>query len=87
VVYNFEIGKKIKLLMEYKNITKLLMEYKNITQKVSFRNVHSQHGCLGENVTSYLNTRTVQEKLSKDNVVTELNMEKIHIQIMLSDVG
>jgi hypothetical protein len=28
-----------------------------------------------------------QNPLSKGNVVTELNVENIHIQIMLSDVG
>jgi hypothetical protein len=50
---------------------------------------------------SYLKLVTVQEKamyvicfsfskqspLSKCSVFTELNMEKIHLQIMLSDVG
>jgi hypothetical protein len=50
-------------------------------------------------MVSYLKMATVQEKavcvlrfsetkpLSKHNVVTELNMEKIHLQIMQSDVG
>jgi hypothetical protein len=50
-------------------------------------------------MTSYLKMVTAQEKaiyvlsfskqspLSKCNVVTELNMEETHLQIMLSDVG
>jgi hypothetical protein len=52
------------------------------------------HWCLGENMTSYIKMATVQEEamclrspLSKRNVVTELNMEKIHLQIMLSYIG
>jgi hypothetical protein len=52
-----------------------------------------------EKMTSYLKVATVQEKamcvlgfskqspLSKRNVVTELSTEKIHLKIMLSDVG
>jgi hypothetical protein len=53
----------------------------------------------GKNMMSYLKMATVQEKamcvlwffelspLSNLSVDTELNMEKIHLQLMLSDVA
>jgi hypothetical protein len=43
-------------------------------------------------MTSCLKQATVQEKakqnpLSKCRIITELSMDKIHLQIMLSDIG
>jgi hypothetical protein len=49
------------------------MEYENVTQIVLFGNA-----CFG-----FLK----QTPLSKRNVFTELNMQKIHLQIILSDIG
>jgi hypothetical protein len=72
------------------------MEYENVTQKVLFGNavlaalmsgrkydIIPQNGdCSRES-----NMRTSVFPLSKRNVVTELNTEESHFQIMLSDVG
>jgi hypothetical protein len=65
------------------------MEYQSVTQKVLFGNA------LLSALMSWRKYDTIpqngdcskQSPLSKRNVVTELNMEKIHIQITLSDVG
>jgi hypothetical protein len=51
--------------------TKLLMEYEGETQKVLFCNAV---------LAALMSGR-------KYDVITELGMEKIHLQIMLSDIG
>jgi hypothetical protein len=53
VTYNFQTGK---------NKIKLRREYENVTQKFYVATLYSQHGSLGENMTSYLKMATVQEK-------------------------
>jgi hypothetical protein len=91
VTYNFQTGN---------NKIKLHTEYENVTQKVLFGNavlaalmsgrkydVILQNGdCSGES-----NVRTLVFRngspLSNRNVVTKLNMEEIHVQVMLSDAG
>jgi hypothetical protein len=83
-----------------KNRSKIPTEYEIVTHKVSFGNavlialmfgrkydVISQNGkCSREN-----NVRTSvfskQSPLSKNSIVTELNMEKFHLEIIISDVG
>jgi hypothetical protein len=71
-----------------KNKMKLIKEYENIIQKVSSNNPVLTTMMLGESMTSYLKLAfSKQSPLSKSNVVTELNMKKIHLQIMVSDVG
>jgi hypothetical protein len=61
-----------------KNKIKLLKEYKDVTQKVLFGNA----------VLAALMSGRKYDVISQiGDVVTELSMEKIHLQIMLSDVG
>jgi hypothetical protein len=60
------------------NKIKLLMEYENVTQKVLY----------GNTVLSALMSGRKYDIIPQiGNVVTELSMEKIHLQIMLSSVG
>jgi uncharacterized protein YaiI (UPF0178 family) len=82
-----------------KNKRKLLTEYENITKRVLFRDavlaalmcgrkydVTPQNGdCWRESNVRTLVFRN-KVRYQKRNVVKELNMEKIHLQIMLSDV-
>jgi hypothetical protein len=85
VAYDFEIGK---------NNIKLYTEYENVTYKIVFGNavlaplmserkydVMPQNG----NCSRESNVRTFSSKqspISKGNVLIELNMGKIHLQIM-----
>jgi uncharacterized membrane protein YfhO len=71
---------------------KLLAEYESVIQKVLFGNallIASMPGRKYDVRTQ--NVRTFgfskHSPLSKRNVVTELNMEKLHLQMKLSDVG
>jgi hypothetical protein len=90
LAYNFQ-NLKIRI--------KLLKEYESIAQRVPFGNVIfatlmsgkkydviiQNGGCSREN-----NVRTFvskQTSLSKFNPVTEFKMEKIHVQLKLSDAG
>jgi hypothetical protein len=60
------------------NKIKLLMEYEDVTQKVLF----------GNTVLAILMSGRKYDVISQiGDVVTELSMEKIHLQIMLSSVG
>jgi DUF917 family protein len=60
------------------NKIKLLTEYKGVTQKVLFSNA----------VLAALMSGRKYDVIPKNgDVVTELSMEKIHLQIMLPDVG
>jgi hypothetical protein len=60
------------------NKIKLLMEYEGVIQKVLFDNA----------VLAALMSGRKYDVISQIcDVVTELSMEKIHLQIMLSDVG
>jgi hypothetical protein len=54
------------------------MEYENITQKVLFGNAV---------LAALMSGRKYNVIHQIGDVVTELSMEKIHLQIMLSDVG
>jgi hypothetical protein len=57
---------------------KLLTEYEGVTQKVLFGNA----------VLAVLMSGRKYDAIPQiGDVVTELSMEKIHLQIMLSDVG
>jgi hypothetical protein len=74
------------------------MEYDSVTQKVLFCNtvltalmpgrkyVIPQNGDCSRKSNVYFGFLK-QSPLQKCNVVTELSMDKIHLQIMLSDVG
>jgi hypothetical protein len=60
------------------NIIKLLTEYEGVIQKVLF----------GNSVLAALTSGRKYDVIPQiGDVVTELSMEKIHLQIMLSDVG
>jgi hypothetical protein len=60
------------------NKIKLLTEYEDVTQKVLF----------GNSVLAALMSGRRYDVITQiGDVVTELSMEKIHLQIMLSDVG
>jgi hypothetical protein len=61
-----------------KNKIKLLTEYEGVTQKVLFGNVV---------LAALMSGRKYDVIPQNGDVVTELSMEKIHLQIMLSDVG
>jgi hypothetical protein len=68
------------------------MEYENVTQKVLFGDAvlaallsERKYVVIPQNVPTLVFSK--QGPLSKCNVVTELNMEKIYLQVMLSDVG
>jgi hypothetical protein len=89
MAYNFRTG-KVKM--------KVHMEHENVTQKVLFGNVvHAvllsgrNYDIIPENCDCSLQCAyfgfSKQSPLSKRNVVTELNMEKTHLQMMLTDVG
>jgi DUF917 family protein len=69
VAYNFQTGN---------NKIKLLMEYEDVTQEVSFGNAV---------LATLMSGRKYNVIPQIGDVVTELSMEKIHLQIMLSDVG
>jgi hypothetical protein len=60
------------------NKIKLLTEYEGVTQKVLFGNVV---------LTTLMSGRKYDVISQIGDVITELSMEKIHLQIMLSDVG
>jgi hypothetical protein len=60
------------------NKTKLLTEYEDVTQKVLFGNAV---------LTALMSGRKYDVIPQIGDVFTELSMEKIHLQIMLSDVG
>jgi hypothetical protein len=60
------------------NKIKLLTEYEGVTQKVLFGNAV---------LAALLSGSKYVGILQIGDVVTELSMEKIHLQIMLSDVG
>jgi hypothetical protein len=60
------------------NKIKLLMEYEDVTQKVLFGNAV---------LAALMSGRKYDVIPQSGDVVTELSMEKIHLQIMLSDVG
>jgi hypothetical protein len=60
------------------NKIKLLMEYEGITQNVLFGNAV---------LAALMSGRKYDVIPQIGDVVTELSMEKIHLQIMLSDVG
>jgi hypothetical protein len=57
---------------------KLITEYEDVTQKVLFGNA---------GLTALMSGRKYDVIPQIGDVVTELSMEKIHLQIMLSDVG
>jgi hypothetical protein len=85
VTYNFQIGS---------NKIKLLMESENVTQKVLFGNAvlttlisGKKYDVIPQNGDCAYFGFSKQSPLSKGKVITELNMEEIHLQIMLSDVG
>jgi hypothetical protein len=92
VAYNFQIGgNKIKLLMEYESAIHSV-SFDNIVfaAMMSGRNydVIFQNGdCSRE---SNVRTSDFRNKVRYQNATslrTELSMEEIHLQIMLSDVG
>jgi hypothetical protein len=60
------------------NRIKLLTEYEGVTQKVLFGNAV---------LTTLMSGRKYDVIPQIGDVITELSMEKIHLQIMLSDVG
>jgi hypothetical protein len=60
------------------NKIKLLTEYEGVTQRVLFGNAV---------LAALMSGREYDVILQIGDVVTELSMEKIHLQIMLSDVG
>jgi hypothetical protein len=60
------------------NRIKLLMEYEGVIQKVLFGNAV---------LAALMSGRKYDVIPEIGDVVTELSMEKIHLQIMLSDVG
>jgi DUF917 family protein len=60
------------------NKIKLLMEYEGVTQKVLFGNAV---------LAALMSGRKYDVIPQIGDVVTELSMEKIHLQIMLSNVG
>jgi hypothetical protein len=60
------------------NKIKLLTEYEGVTQKVLFGNAV---------LAALISGRKYDVITQICDVVTELSMEKIHLQIMLSDVG
>jgi hypothetical protein len=60
------------------NNIKLLMEYESVTQKVLFGNAA---------LAALMSGRKYDVIPQIGDVVTELSMEKIHLEIMLSDVG
>jgi hypothetical protein len=72
MAYNFQTGS---------NKITLLTEYESETQKVLFGKAVLAALMSGRNYDVIQ-----QNPLSKRSLVTELNIEKIHIQIMLSDV-
>jgi hypothetical protein len=61
-----------------KNKIKLLTEYENVTKKVLFGNAV---------LAALMSGRKYDVIHQIGDVVAELSMEKIHLQIMLSDVG
>jgi hypothetical protein len=61
-----------------KNKIKLLTEYEGVTQKVLFGNAV---------LAALMSGRKYDVIPQNGDVVTELSMENIHLQIMLSDVG
>jgi hypothetical protein len=60
------------------NKIKLLTQYEGVTQKVLFGNAV---------LAALMSGRKYDVIPQIGNVVTELSMEKIHLQIMLSDIG
>jgi hypothetical protein len=60
------------------NKIKLLTEYEDVTQKVLFGSAV---------LVALMSGRKYDVIPQIGDVVTELSMEKIHLQIMLSDVG
>jgi hypothetical protein len=60
------------------NKIKLLMEYEGVTQKVLVGNAV---------LTTLMSGRKYDVIPQIGDVITELSMEKIHLQIMLSNVG
>jgi hypothetical protein len=60
------------------NKTKLLTEYEDVTQKVLLGNAV---------LAALMSGRKYDVTPQIGDVVTELSMENIHLQIMLSDVG
>jgi hypothetical protein len=60
------------------NKIKLLTEYEGVTQKVLFGNAV---------LATLMSGRKYDVIPQIGDVVTELSMEKIHLQIMLSDIG
>jgi hypothetical protein len=82
------------------NRIKLLKEYENVTQKVVFDNAVlvalkserkcnaiSQNGDCSRKINMRIIVFSKQSPLSKRNVVTDLNMKKMHLQIMLPEFG
>jgi DUF917 family protein len=61
-----------------KNKIKLLTEYEDVTQKVLFGNAV---------LAALMSGRKYDVIPQNGDVITELSMKKIHLQIMLSDVG
>jgi hypothetical protein len=78
VVHNFQTRK---------NKIKQLMEYESATQKSLFGNTVLAALMSGRKYVIPQNGFSKQSPLSKRSVITECNMEKIHLQIMLSDIG
>jgi DUF917 family protein len=60
------------------NKIKLLTEYEGVTQKVVFGNAI---------LAALMSGRKYDVIPQIGDVITELSMEKIHLQVMLSDVG
>jgi hypothetical protein len=80
---NFQTGhSKIKLLTEYESVTeKVLFGSAVLSALMSGRN----YDAIPQNVRTLVFRNRIP--LSKRIVATELNMKKIHLQIILSDVG
>jgi hypothetical protein len=60
------------------NKIKLLTEYEDVTQKVLFGNTV---------LAALMSGRKYDIITQFGDVITELSMKKIHLQIMLSDIG
>jgi hypothetical protein len=82
VTCNFQTGKsKIKMLTEYENVTqRVLLGIAVLAALMSGRKCD----VIIQNGDCRFSTKI---PLPKRNVVTELNMEETHLQVMLSDVG
>jgi hypothetical protein len=90
VAYNFQTGNnKIKLLTEYGVTQKVLFGNAVLAALMSGRkyDVNTSKWRLFKGKQCAYSGVSKQSPLSKRNIVTELSMEKINLQIMLSDVG